>query len=254
MTPGCLSRQSSAPAALPLLDDHGHTRLHDGNTLIAGVVAHNKSGSSRQRRPGDTAPSHSPGILVGDMRTPLIFLPTAVAVSLLLGGCIGARDHSDILDEAARRGAGAEPFVVREAVEAVAAKVSAEPDQLLVASISIHPQRVSLEAADPRTPGNWDRYQYRDGRVADSDPINVEHREPAGFLLGDFRALDRLPELVADAGRQAGLTGGRQGSMTISAKVDHGTGDVSGPVLSIFYPNERRSSARYEYDADGNLL
>lgn len=186
------------------------------------------------------------------MRNTLLFL-TGTAV-LLLSGCIGARDHADLLAEANRRGGGAEPFVVRDAVEAVAAKVSADPGQLPVASIRISPQEVTLEAADPRTPGNWDRYRYRNGRITSADPVNVAHREPAGFAIGDFRALDRLPELVADAGRRAGFTEGRLGSLEISAEVDRRTGLISTPRFSVSHSDARRGAARHTYDADGNLL
>ena len=184
----------------------------------------------------------------------LLPLSIAGAAALLLVGCIGAQDHTDILAEASRRGGGAEPFVVREAVEAVAAKVSTDPGQLRVASIRISPQHVTLEAADPRTPGNWDRYQYGNGRITRVDPVNVEHREPAGFMIDDFRALDRLPELVADAGRRAGFTEGRLGSLEISAEVDRRTGLISTPRFSVSHSDARRGAARHTYDADGNLL
>ena len=196
------------------------------------------------------------------MRTPVFSITATRCVqmaamlvpALLLSGCIGAQNHSDVEAEARQRGGGAEPFVIREAVEAVAAEVSADPDELLVASIRIYPQYVTLEAADPRTPGNWDRYQYRNGRVADTDPVNVAHMAPAGFMLGDFRALDRLPELVADAGRRAGFAEGRLTSLEISAEVDHMTGETSGPKISTHHSDPRRGIARHEYDADGHLL
>ncbi|MGY0798850.1 hypothetical protein ACW7G0_07345 [Lysobacter sp. A286] len=179
-----------------------------------------------------------------------------LAVPLLFAGCIGGQDHAEIRAEALQRGGGAEPFLVREAEAAVAARLSAEAGTLVLASISIAPDHLALVAADPRTPGNWDRYRYASGRLGEPRPVRARPGAAAGFRLGEFRALDRLPTLVADARARIGFAEGQLGTVEIkpAANPNADEGRRPGPRLWVRLTDPRRGTAAQQYDAEGRPL
>ncbi|MEN1958553.1 hypothetical protein WCE34_13505 [Luteimonas sp. MJ204] len=188
---------------------------------------------------------------------------TALAVSLgatlALAGCgIGAHSNDEILAESHRRGSGAEPFLIREAEAAVAARVSAEPGSLVIASLTLEPRGLGLVAADPRTPGNWDSYRYSGGSpLAESTPVRAAPGELDGFRLADFRALERLPELVADARQRVGSApDARLARMSIEPPKRARGDDAqpTGPELEVVFTDPRHGTTLQRYDADGRLL
>lgn len=182
-------------------------------------------------------------------------LPAALGMTLL-AGCIGGQDSTAIRAEALRRGGGAEPFLLREAEAAVAARVSATADSLVIASISIRPESLTLVAADPRMPGNWDTYVYANGELGDASPVRVASGILPGFRLAEFHALDRLPLLVADARSRVGFAEGELASVRLvpgprQAGDDRGT---TPPRLEISITDPRRGTAQQLYDANGGPL
>lgn len=183
-------------------------------------------------------------------------LVALLAMAALASGCIGARQPAEIQEEAQRRGGGAEPFVVRAAATAVAAQLSVDPGSLVIASISMSPNHVILEVADPHLPGNWDRYRYANGRLDDPSPIRTGSDEPPGFRLEEFQALDRLPMLVADAMARSGFAEARIGSVRIRPERSRRRDDASmpGPRLQVQLNDPRRGSVSLQYDAQGRPL
>lgn len=189
--------------------------------------------------------------LAGSARLTMI-----LGATLLASGCIGGQDYATIRAEAQRRGGGAEPFLVREAEAAVAKALSAEAGSVVLASISIAPDKVVLVAADPRTPDNWDTYSYASGRLGDSTPARVGSDAPCGFLLDEFRALDRLPALVVDARARIGFAEGRLIRVQIApaANAKTAAARVPGPGLRVSVSDPRQGTAEQQYDADGRPL
>lgn len=172
---------------------------------------------------------------------------------LLLTGCIGAHDASGIREEAMRRGGGAEPFVIREAEAAVARKLSTEAGSVRLASIDILPLRITMVAADPRHPQRWDRYVYANGTLDDTQPL-PDRARPA-FQLDDFRALERLPALVAAARAQVDDDETRFSGIRIAASRDDDADDgTAPPQLRLTFTNPRNSGKTLRYDADGRPL
>jgi hypothetical protein len=176
------------------------------------------------------------------------------AATLLLAGCIGGQDYATIRAEALQRGGGAEPFLVREAEAAVAARLSAEAGSVVIASIAIGPEDVTLVAADPRTPGNWDTHVYASGELRDARPVRVASGTLPAFRLGDFRALDRLPELVADARTRVGFPESELVNVKLVPAGAADGGGASAPRLQVSLTDPRRGTAQQVYDANGEPL
>lgn len=178
------------------------------------------------------------------------------AMVLVLAGCIGGQEYSGILEEAERRGGGAEAFLVREAEAAVAERLAVEPGSLVLASVTIAPAGLDLVLADPHTPGNWDKYRYANRQLQDASPVGMQGRIPPGFRLGEFQALDRLPELVADARDRIGFAEGSLLAVRIRPAPIRSPRDepVPGPRLHVSLSDPRQGTGVQEYDAAGRPL
>lgn len=167
----------------------------------------------------------------------------ALALVLLAGGCgVGATQPLEVQEEARRRGGGAEPFLVRDAEAAVAAHLAVEAGSLVLSSISIAPDHVSLVVADPHVPGNRDRYLYASGRLGDPSPVRTDGNTPDGFRLGDFHALERLPELVSRTVVGSGFSEPSVRSIRVEPGRKQGGVQVAGPRLEVNVSDPRRGS------------
>lgn len=188
-------------------------------------------------------------------RPAVVRIGVLAAVALLATGCIGARDSKEITAEANRRGGGGEPFVIRAAEAAVARRLGIEPGSVPLSDLYIVPARVILEAGNPSVPGNWDNYSYSYGKLGESRPmtIRIADDEPQAFRLGDFKALDRLPALVADAVQRTGFSEPTVESVRVrhrSTLLADGSWD---PVLllEVGIDDPRRGSVTLQYDMQG---
>lgn len=66
--------------------------------------------------------------------------------------------YGDIRADALARDGGVDPARIRAAEAALAARLGVAAGEVTLASIEIHPEDVTLSAADPRTVGHWDTY------------------------------------------------------------------------------------------------
>jgi hypothetical protein len=115
-----------------------------------------------------------------------------------------------------------------------------------ITSLTIYPSYASFTAESPQYAGEYDDYQYRDGRirataVKNPSPVLAE----ASFDLREV-ALDKLPDLLRASVREVDLVGGRVTQVHIARDWDRVT-------IKLFCDDERHSGT-VEYDAAGKLI
>jgi hypothetical protein len=202
-------------------------------------------------------------------------LGTSVVLAVVVTGCVGSVDREEFNRIVEERGGGLSQALVLDAVASLEAELDVDP--LLVQSITVTNETVTIEAVSPEFPDEIDRYTFRGGDLDGPEPasqfpeisipelpegveIPPELQDlvdgsgatdpataPGGTFPVDDVALDQLDDLVDAAIETADLRGGYATTLVITSL------GGEGPRIRVSVTNVRQD-VTVTYGPDGQPL
>ncbi len=176
----------------------------------------------------------------------------AVAVALLLSGCIGTTGRDSFEAEIAARGGGSPERVWQEVAADLERRLGTDDFAVMDLSLTPNNRFAMVELRDPSAPGNVDRYYYYNGEMDRSEPVRLsvsDDLEAGSFSILAVR-MDRLDEMADEALAEYGAEGRTVERVSIRRS---STGGDHVPLLT-FSLTSPRSSARATFDGQGRFL
>jgi hypothetical protein len=182
-----------------------------------------------------------------------------VAGVVVLAGCIGATDRSDFEETIGERGSGLTEELPRQALDAVAAELGVDVEELAVRSMTVTgtSDSVSLEVRDPGTPENLDQYVVGGGSIDSVEPVLLSAEEDLDLTTFPVTGLafDRIENMVDEALARFDQLGAVATTLTVTL-VSQGAGEgksepVAGFGLSLESP---RATGTASFTAAGELV